>query len=177
MTLPINQDLPFDETRIAEGGESLVEYMREYTNYLDNGYRQSVTNIDGNESEYIPIISGETVTGTGTYSFQEGLSLRQGIRTTVFFAVTWTNHSGSGNILVSLPYRVKNSGIEYFMGTIQTSGVSYPAGTTSAVIKPTPNNLFARVACSGSGAGTANLQLGTSGSLLGQVFYIGQDNA
>ena len=178
MTLPLDKNLPFRQEQIEEGGKELTSYVRDLTSELQTMYSDMVDNIDGNVRDWSPSITGGTVAGAATYAAngQYGLYLRQGIRTTVFFYASWTAHTGNGDLVISLPYIVKSlNSVEIFLGNVETSGLAFPAGTTSLSIKALQNTRTAKIICSGSGVASSYLQLAGTGSITGQVFYIGQD--
>lgn len=113
---------------------------------------------DGSFSQYIdqgswtPTISGSTVAGAGTYTVQNGLYTR--IANLVFLSgtVTWTAHTGTGNMLITnLPFTSRNvAGYHYDLIAI-LSQISLPAGvveinaeltgnSTTVVLEATRNN-------------------------------------
>jgi len=176
MTLPINNDLPFRPSQIREGGEELEKYIRDLTTALEDRYAKSTSNIDGTQLEYTPVITGSTNPGTATYSSNFGLALRQGVRTTVWFDIRWTAHTGTGMLLITLPYKVKSiTPADYFTGPLQTGNFVYPAGTY-AVVKASPDTFTADVVLCGSGVGGLLLTVQPAGVLIGMVQYIGQEN-
>jgi hypothetical protein len=66
---------------------------------------------DYEEGTFTPIISGESVPGTGTYSTQFGEYTKIG--RTVYFRIylSWSAHTGTGNAIVSsLPFTSINTG-------------------------------------------------------------------
>jgi hypothetical protein len=66
---------------------------------------------DYEEGTFTPIISGESVAGTGTYSTQFGEYTKIG--RTVYFRIylSWSAHTGTGNAIVSsLPFTAINTG-------------------------------------------------------------------
>lgn len=177
MTLPPDRILPFRPTQIEAGGSELTEYMRDLVSTLEESYTDSVDNIDGRIQEYTPVLTGATLSGTGTYTTQVGLSLRQGIRVWTWFYVDWSAHTGAGDLTISLPYRVKTTTQNVFTGAIALSSVAWPAGTTSPITQAISNTLTAKVLHSGSATPYAYLQLPASGIVVGSLFYIGQEDS
>lgn len=67
---------------------------------------------DYEEGSWTPIIQGTTVAGTGTYTNQSGSYLRVGKITFLTGIVTWTAHTGTGNLrLGGLPYVAASDGV------------------------------------------------------------------
>jgi hypothetical protein len=64
---------------------------------------------DYEEGTYTPIISGSSSAGTGTYSVQEGRYTKVGNLVYVTAVMTWSAHTGTGNMRLSgLPFTVLN---------------------------------------------------------------------
>jgi hypothetical protein len=60
---------------------------------------------DYEEGTWTPVIQGSTASGTGTYTTQQGYYYRIGWITFIVGKVTWTAHTGTGNIRISgLPF-------------------------------------------------------------------------
>ena len=60
---------------------------------------------DYEEGTFTPVVTGGTTGGTGTYSLQQGLYTKIGDRVFVQIAITWTAHTGTGNLLITgLPF-------------------------------------------------------------------------
>lgn len=60
---------------------------------------------DYEEGTFTPVISGDSGAGTGTYTAQTGYYTKIGRQVTVEIVLSWTAHTGVGNILVAgLPF-------------------------------------------------------------------------
>jgi hypothetical protein len=60
---------------------------------------------DYEEGTFTPVISGDSGAGTGTYTSQTGYYTKIGRQVTVEIVLSWTAHTGVGNILVAgLPF-------------------------------------------------------------------------
>lgn len=176
MTLPIETQLPFNLAQIEAGGKELGLYMRDLVNELQDDYSDSADNIDGAIQDYTPIATGAMLPGVGTYTSQVGKYLRQGIRTTVWFNIGWSAHTGTGVLNISLPYLVRNTGTELFTGTVELWAIPFPAGYTYAVLKPLINSFTTRVQMCGNGVGSVSLPVPASGLIIGQAFYLGEES-
>jgi hypothetical protein len=77
-----------------------------------NGTNIAISNTSGVEGariSFTPTIQGTTTAGTGTYSSQSGSYVKNGNIVTFEFEITWTAHTGTGNIIVAgLPYSAAN---------------------------------------------------------------------
>lgn len=110
-----------------------------FTQYLDQG-------------SWTPVITGSTVAGVGTYTTQTGFYTRIGNLVFLSGTVTWTAHTGTGNMtLTGLPFTSRNvPGYHYDLIAILSS-IVLPAGvveinaeiganTTTVVLEATRNN-------------------------------------
>ena len=60
---------------------------------------------DYEEGNFTPVIQGTTLAGTGTYTSQVGRYTKVGNLVTFFIQLTWTAHTGTGNMqMPSLPF-------------------------------------------------------------------------
>ncbi len=176
MTLPINIDYPFNPEKILGNDEDFISYMRDLTKTLTDTYERSVPNIDGNLEDYTATVSGETTEGVGTYTNQKGLVLRQGIRTTVYFNISWTAHTGTGFLNVDLPYKIAKIGSDIFTGSVELWAIGFPVGYTYSLLHGIDDSYKARVQMCGSGVGSVSLSMPASGMIIGSINYIGQEN-
>ena len=77
--------------------------------YTPDGYSSAFDQISQNSGintrqSWVPVVSGTTSAGTATYSVQSGTYTRIDKNTVqVNLQVTWTNHTGTGGISISLP--------------------------------------------------------------------------
>lgn len=110
-----------------------------FTQYLDQG-------------SWTPVITGSTVAGVGTYTTQTGFYTRIGNLVFLSGTVTWTAHTGTGNMTITgLPFTSRNvAGYHYDLIAILSS-IVLPAGvveinaeiganTTTVVLEATRNN-------------------------------------
>ena len=104
------------------------------------------------EGTWTPVIAGSTVAGAGTYTLQDGNYTRIGNLVFISGTVTWTAHTGTGNMLLTgLPFTSRNvANYHYDVIAILTS-ISLPAGvieinaeiganTTQIILEATRNN-------------------------------------
>jgi hypothetical protein len=74
----------------------------------NNGTNVSIdnaNNVEGVKISFTPAIEGTTAAGTATYVSRSGSFVRNGSIVTFEFEVTWTGHTGTGDIkIIGLPY-------------------------------------------------------------------------
>lgn len=176
MTLPIELILPLNEERLETADpKQIASYVRELVTTLSRSYQDISQSINGDIRQFLPVVAGMTTDGTGTYTVQDGWYLRKGLLVDFWYAVVWTAHSGTGQIKINLPYKVKKSINNPFVGEVH--GVyNYAAGYTgmfSLGLSDTFNNAI--YAEGPGGVAVFPLQLLTSGTLWGHIRYIGQE--
>lgn len=94
------------------------------------------------EGTFTPVVSGNTTAGVGTYTAQVGTYQRIGNRVHFQLRVTWTAHTGTGVLLVSLPFTANAAANNYAPLAVYFDGtdaagqfIAYvPAGGSQAVI-------------------------------------------
>lgn len=186
MTLPSNIIFPKD---IEEFPELPEEYQKtqwkEMVVTLQNMYEDLVDNINGthehiifNSSQQDPVIpqvEGSSSAGVATYGDREAYHVRNGLISQMWFDIAWTAHSGSGDLIVKLPYSVANGELIPFVGTIQIHNINLSSGYTYAVVNCAPNTFDGVVMECGSGVPTQAIALPSSGRIIGYVRYIGKE--
>jgi hypothetical protein len=70
---------------------------------------------DYEEGSWTPVIRGTTTAGTGTYGFQFGLYYKIGRITFIWGTISWSAHTGSGNLRIA--------GLPFTCGTDMPGGV------------------------------------------------------
>ena len=180
MTLPIDIILPLRPEQIKSGDPADLElYMRDLVNSLTDMYQSMVQNIDGTLQQYTPTIRGSVTAGTGTYTAQTGWYLRQGIIVDVWFDIVWTAHTGTGNAIITLPYKVAKSPnstlVRPFAGTLGSSVIPFAAGYTSLICEAEPDTFNCNGIEYGSGVPFINTGVTPVGRYIGHVRYPGQE--
>ena len=181
MTLPSSITFPSPTQYIQEDGEGLQAYLQELTHSLEGMYGDLAANVNGGwktdksgqQKTYTPTVFGTSAAGSGTYAAdrQIGWSLRQGLLADVWFDVTWTAHTGAGNLYVALPYLVAQSSQKPFAGVIQTGSIAFGGYLVCNAI---PNTRRCEIWGCTSGGATANIAIPASGQLIGHIRYVGQ---
>lgn len=186
MTLPSNIIFPKDiEDFPTLDPEYQKKQWKEMVNSLQNMYEDMVDNINGghehvfftssNQKDTIPLISGSTSEGVGTYGNREMYHVRQGLESQAWFDIAWTAHSGTGDLIVNLPYSVANTEFTPFVGVVQIHNINLSSGYTYATVNCAPNSFDGVIMECGSGVPSQPIALPTSGRLIGYVKYIGKE--
>jgi len=124
---------------------------------------------DYEEGTWTPVIVASSTAGSGTYSTQRGTYTKIGRTVTFEFALTWTNHSGSGYIYIGgFPFNSANQ--SYYL--VQTEQISLGADKVSftARIAASSNQGFL-INSPTSGGDRAAIALDTTGSVNGSGTY------
>lgn len=112
------------------------------------------------EGTWTPTIIGLTGAGVGTYSFQVGNYTRIGRVVVVTFNVSWSAHTGSGDVAITgLPFASKNVSQGH-----QGGGLAYPAAYAGSI---NANESQIRV----TDAADAAVAIGGTGQFVGTLTY------
>jgi hypothetical protein len=108
----------------------------------------------------LPIVAGLTSAGTCTYTSRAGGYTIVGSMCHFFFSVAWTGHTGTGNLLISLPTTVATG----FAGVcpLWSETITY-TGIPQAIPQPDTNYVF--IGNSTSGAALTYLAVPAAGTL------------
>jgi hypothetical protein len=145
-----------------------LERMYEKIAESVNGQTRADTDIGS--LQYLPVIMGTTVNGTGTYTSQTGWAFRQGLLVDAWFDITWTAHTGAGNLSISLPYECSASANRPFVGKLQLSDVTF-AGSY-CVLTVEPATFTATMWTCATAASTSQIPMDTTGRAIGHARYI-----
>jgi len=139
---------------------------------MDN-YQQMANLANGRVEEWSPVVYGSTLAGAPTsYSAQRGLYFVRGVFVEVWFAVTWTGHTGTGNMRVTLPFIVSQTRADFFIGDVSAQNIAFPASTTHVNLSAVNDTTYCDVVASRSGTTRSFVQMSAAGTLFGHVCYI-----
>jgi len=182
MTIPESLIFPNPPDRVLEEPARFQQYIREMIFTLQRMYEDVAQGINGDirtnddigNRQYLPAVFGVSSAGAGTYAAdkQIGWVLRQGLMVDVWFDVTWTAHTGTGNLYLELPYLVANSLEKPFVGVLQVSNLTYTGDY--CVMNAIPNTRRGEIWVCSAGAATANVAMDTSAQIMGHIRYVGQ---
>jgi len=120
------------------------------------------------EGTYTPVMTGSIVAGTATYSVQTGNFTRIGRMVFVQAQLTWSAHTGSGNMSISLPYTCAN--LKFSPNIIDYQNLTI---TGIALIESQPSTatcvLFSSPTTGGS---VVTLAFDTAASIYFSLFYM-----
>jgi hypothetical protein len=96
---------------------------------------------DYEEGTWTPTIIGTTTAGTGTYSFQGGQYTKIGNRVFVEGYLSWSAHTGTGNMRIGgLPFAISNASF-YSSGSIgDVNAIALTAENTLAILGVTSSS-------------------------------------
>ena len=163
MTLPTSRFFSKDPEQLA--------------NNLQDMYADIVRNLNGDIKIWTPTISGATGAGAGTYTTQSGLYLRQGLITDVWYYVVWSAHTGTGNMILNLPLKVKLTVRDYFTEAVEITGINLSANYTYAMARCSSNSLKCAMIEVGDDVTPQNIAMDGVAGLRGHLRYIGQVGA
>lgn len=109
----------------------------------------------GGVQSYSPVISGSVTAGTCTYSMQDGKYHEVG--NMVFFSasITWSAHTGTGGILVSIPHSLANFGQRIPL-SVYYENLEAGAGKQVAAFAGASGNVLSIRALDPAGTGATN---------------------
>ena len=182
MTLPINVTLPLDHDLIkSQNPQQLFEYMRKLVYVLTVHIQQANQSANGNISQITDtntpgyeFVQGSTAAGNGTYSNCIIWTRRSNLLTTSWFDITWSATTGTGNVLVQLPYFSQPSTQLPFIGVIESDSMTFTAGYTYLTGNLTPGTNLLGINQNGSGQPVLALPISGTGHLRGFISYVGQ---
>ena len=120
---------------------------------------------DYEEGTFTPTIAGLTTTGVGVYGLQSGKYTKVGNLVTFQVFLTWTAHTGTGNMIISgLPF---TSGANFWSGTVGfANNISLTAGKIMVgYIEANAAYVNLQQYATGGGA-TAGIPIDTAGEIM-----------
>jgi len=118
---------------------------------------------------WTPVIAGQTTTGTGTYTDQDGLYTKVGNLVTVTCYLNWTAHTGTGLMLITgLPFTA-SSLVAIYPAVVYASGINAGTSATQLLAYATSSNIAFRGFV--NNATRADTLVNTSGQLAVTISY------
>lgn len=122
---------------------------------------------------WTPVITGSTVAGAGTYTLQFGRYTQIGKAVFIDCEITWTAHTGTGNMLLTgLPLTVRNVASYVPLAHINTSDINFPAGTIQINGEFTLNTTQMALVTTRDNNTNLSVAMDASGTLKMSGFYI-----
>lgn len=134
------------------------------------GGSQAVAAYNAELTSWVPILTGGSSAGSGTYTTQSGTFNQIG--KIVFFQATiiWTAHTGTGQIYINLPVSANSSNVLFAPAVIASSGITVSAGAQICALFNPP---LSRMQLYTSNAGVlSSLSVPPSGTLYISGTYV-----
>ena len=125
---------------------------------------------------WTPTISGQSSAGAGTYTAQNGFYHRVGNIIFVTGSVSWSAHTGTGNILVTnLPFTCRNVANYDPECSVRTDSIAWPAGTTYLFGEFQPGQSFCELWGIRTNNTSQQVQISASGTVHFTGFFLTYD--
>jgi len=125
---------------------------------------------DYEEGTFTPTIVGTSTAGTGTYTTQVGTYTKIGRLVHAKVALTWTAHTGTGNLQINgLPFTPGAGGLGRSVGSLQIANIVYTGTPLQAYVFDSSTFIF--LAQVSSGAAEAGIAMDTSATVYVTVAY------
>lgn len=122
---------------------------------------------------WTPVIAGATTAGVGTYTLRVGSYTR--IANLLFFTgtVTWTAHTGTGNMLLTgLPFTSRNTANVSYDAQTDLTDITLPAATVQIMGEIAPNTTQITLDATRSNNTNTPVQMDASGTVDVTGFYL-----
>ena len=122
----------------------MIDVQRQIRDILDKLERWEKTDIGAVPVAYTPTYVGGSSAGVTTYSVQVGYYWRFGLM--IFFQgrVQWTAATGTGDARISLPATASSTTNLFGSGSLDTTTVTFAAGTPQMLIQPAADYFLMR---------------------------------
>lgn len=126
------------------------------------------------QQAFTPTIIGSTSAGTGTYTLQSGWHSKIGNMVFAAIEITWTNHTGTGDLWIgNLPFTVRNSANYSPEGIVNTQNMTLPGGANrTAIGSAAAGTTHLIVVVAVSGGANSPVQMQTSGNIHATIAYL-----
>lgn len=125
----------------------------------------------GTSTAWTPVVEGSAVAGLGTYTVQHGRYIRLGALVIAIAQITWTAHTGNGDMIVSgFPIAFGAGGTSY-ISTLAFANITLPAGTIQVAVDGNNADTTANVVGYRDAGSAQNVQLGATGTLFFTLAY------
>lgn len=122
---------------------------------------------------FVPTIVGGTIAGAGTYTLQAGFWHCVGKLIFVIGSVSWSAHTGTGNMLIgNLPFTVRNTANYDPECSVRTDSISWPAGSTYIFGEFQTGQTYLEISGLRTGGTIQLVQMNGSGTVHFTGFYL-----
>jgi len=179
MSLPDRHNFPYygdtydDKDPNIYLNDLVISLENEYSNIANSVNGIISSDLDTGINRYVPFVLGSTIEGVGVYDHQTSYVLKRGTFVDVWFDIRWLSHTGTGNLMVSLPYE----GLIYdnypFIGSVSSQNLVFTGYLSGNVIPGTRNLEIVDVR---SGATYLNIAVSNFDTTLkGHISYVGEE--
>lgn len=121
---------------------------------------------------FSPTISGATTAGVGTYTVQAGFYYVVGNIVFVNINLTWTAHTGTGNMLLSsLPFICINQSGFTPTFSVRTENISLPSNSINVLGEVQLNTTRTTLYATRNNAGALSLSMSAAGTIRTTFIY------
>lgn len=125
------------------------------------------------QQAWTPVITGATIAGAGTYTAQYGFYTRIGNMIFADADITWTAHTGTGDMTVTgFPFTVRNTTGYDPEALIVTSSITFPVGATFIEGHILNNTSVLLLYGAGSGIPVSPVQMSNAGTVHVTIAYL-----
>lgn len=124
-----------------------------------------------NDVLFTPSIVGRTSAGTASYSEQVGRYSRIGNLIIATVNLSWSGHTGTGDMLVAGFPQVFGSVLSFFPGSVMLQNLPLPANTVQCNLDGINNQTNAEVAAIINNSAITLVQMASSGQLYATISY------
>jgi hypothetical protein len=154
------------------------------TTYWDGAYGQQLIQFSDNNAigttpaklqgynitgTFTPILYGTSSAGTGTYTSQIGLYSRVGNLITYQISLTWTAHTGTGNMGIDQLPSNAGATADYAVSSVAASNLTYN-GQLSGAVQQNTNKILLYAVASGSALAYQPMDVAGSVTITGSYF-------
>ena len=114
----------------ANLGGNLYQAVPFQTEIVGLSVQGLVINTRAQNGAYTPVLTGGSSAGVGAYTTQQGSYSMSGGSVDFYATVTWTSHTGTGQIYINLPFPVYVAAPvpDFFPVSVVTTGITFAAG-------------------------------------------------
>lgn len=141
---------------------------------LQNMYRLLRESVEGYTEEFTGVIYGGSTEGVGTYTTNSCYYVRRGVVIDLFCYLDWSGHTGTGDLLIKLPFFEKGFANSVSVSPIRTYNLTWPASSTSVVLTGVAGEDYAQIQGIRTAGTAQTVQIDTSASITFHHRYIGQ---
>lgn len=127
--------------------------------------------VSSTPSNFVPNVFGSVTGGTATYVTRQGVYGRIGNMVFVNINMSWSAHTGAGNMRIGgFPVRF-NLGIVNYMLNLYTESIPLPTGAVDLFLNGTNNDTFATSVATITNAAPSPIALPSAGTIACTGFY------